>query len=193
MEGCLTPITSAESFCAKRLLGHLSSAGPVQKLCAQHCNPRWRQSGPCADTLLPAVQPGAWRTAAVPTLQDLCPITDDKIPLCSPAQGLLGSVWTLEAQVATSPFFDGKSTASLYFWTQLSLILLVPMTRGRRTLLGTWDRRISNNRRNCSYLIFSPHSSLKSLPINLSALVTTASCFSTFTKKLIPTFIYPSS
>ena len=75
--------------------------------------------------LLPAAQPGAWRTAAVPTLQDLRPITADKIPLCSPAQGLLGSVWTLEARVATSPFFDGRaqrpstsepSSASFYYY-----------------------------------------------------------------------------
>ena len=77
----------------------------------------------------------------------------------------------------------GTSCHLCLLWWQstaprLSPILLVPVTLG-----GTWGRRASNNRRSCSYLIFSPHSSRKSLPISLTALVTAAFCFSTFTRR----------
>lgn len=163
MESCLASITSAESFCAKRLLGRLSSAGPVRKLRTRHCSSRWRQSGPCADTLHPALRP-RYRLSAPSLLTRSA---------CAALPGPLGKG------------ADSRGTSchlSLLWWQstapRLSPILLVPVTLG-----GTWGRRASNNRRSCSYLIFSPHSSRKSLPISLTALVTAAFCFSTFTKR----------
>ena len=163
MESCLASITSAESFCAKRLLGRLSSAGPVRKLRTRHCSSRWRQSGPCADTLHPALRPRYRLSAPSLLTRSACAA----LPRASwEGRGLE------RHELPPLPSLMAEHSAPAQ-----------PHSVGSSDPGGTWGRRASNNRRSCSYLIFSPHSSRKSLPISLTALVTAAFCFSTFTKR----------
>ena len=138
-------------------------------------------SGPCAEAPYPTLQfkmAAEWAVrrhtapGAATALQALRPFTADEIRLCSPARASWEGRGLERHELPPLPSLMAEHSAPAQ-----------PHSVGSSDPGGTWGRRASNNRRSCSYLIFSPHSSRKSLPISLTALVTAAFCFSTFTKR----------